>query len=73
MSFRIGSLEEILNYFNLRNSWLNSKRSAKLSHSDDNAHVFFVEKETFKFVIEIHWKTLYPFISAKFLRNFAVL
>ena len=41
MSFRMTSCEEVLNYFKLRNGWLNSKRSAKrkLSHSDENAKV----------------------------------
>ena len=55
MSFRMTSLEEILNYFKLRNCWLNSKLCAecKLSHSDENAYVFFVKKETLKFVIEL--------------------
>ena len=53
MSFRMTSFEEILNYFKLRNNWLNSKLCAKrkLLPSDENAHVFFVKKETVKFVI----------------------
>ena len=48
MSFQMTSFEEILNYFKLRNCWLNSKLSAKrkLSHSDVNTCVFFVENET---------------------------
>ena len=55
MSFRMASFEEILNYFKLRNGWLNSKLCAKpkLLHSDENACVFFVKKETSKFVIEL--------------------
>ena len=53
MSFRMTSFEEILNYFKLRNNWLNSKLCAKrkLLPSDENACVFFVKKETSKFVI----------------------
>ena len=48
MSFRITSFEEILNYFKLRNDWLNSQLCAKrkLLHSDENANVFFAKKET---------------------------
>ena len=44
-----------LNYFKLRNCWLNSKLCAKrkLSHSDKNAYVFMVKKEKLKFVIEL--------------------
>ena len=67
MSFQMTSFEEILNYFKLRNCWLNSKLCAKrkLSHSDVNTCVFFVKNETLKFVIErrnwIHWETLYPY------------
>ena len=43
-----------LNYFKLRNCWLNSKLCVKrkLSHSDVNTSVFFVKNETVKFVIE---------------------
>ena len=43
-----------LNHFKLRNCGLNSKLCAKrkLSHSDVNTCVFFVKKETLKFVIE---------------------
>ena len=54
MSFQMTSCEEIVNYFKLRNCWLNSKLFAKrkLSHSDVNACVFFVKNETLKFVIE---------------------
>ena len=54
MSFQMTSVEEILNYFKLRNCWLNSKLSAKrkLSHSDVNTCVFFVKNETLKFLIE---------------------
>ena len=54
MSFQMTSFEEILNYFKLRNCWLNSKLCAKskLSHSDVNTCVFFVENETSKFVIK---------------------
>ena len=54
MSFQMTSFEEILNYFKLRNCWLNSKLSAKckLSHFDANTCVFFVKNETLKFVIE---------------------
>ena len=41
MSFQMTSFEEILNYFKLRNCWLNSKLCAKrkLSHSDVNTCV----------------------------------
>ena len=48
------SFEEILNYFKLRNCWLNSKIYAKrkLSHFDVNTCVFIVKNETLKFVIE---------------------
>ena len=57
MNFRMTSFEEILNYFKLINSWLNSKLCAKRKslhlHSDENAYVFFVKKETLKFVIEL--------------------
>ena len=54
MSFQMTSFEEILSYFKLRNHWLNSKlcEKCKLSHSDVNTCVFFVKKETLKFVIE---------------------
>ena len=53
-SFQMTSFEEILNYFKLRNCWLDSKLYAKrkLSHSDENTCVFFVKNETLKFVIE---------------------
>ena len=69
MSFSMTSFKEILNYFNLRNSWLKSKRCAKreLLHSDENEYVFFVKKETLKFVIElwnsIDWEILYLYNS----------
>ena len=55
MNFRMTSFEEILNYFKLINGWLNSKLCAKRKslHSDENAYVFFVKKETLKFVIEL--------------------
>ena len=55
MSIRMTSFKEILNYFKLRNGWLNSKLCAKrkLLHSDENAYVFFVKKETLKLVIEL--------------------
>ena len=55
MSIRMTSFEEILNYFKLRNGWLNSKLCAKLKllHYDENAYVFFVKKETLKLVIEL--------------------
>ena len=55
MSFQMTSFEEILNYFKLRNCWLNSKLCAKrkLSHSDVNTYVFFAKTETLKFVIEL--------------------
>ena len=55
ISFRMTSFEEILNYFKLKNGWLNSKLCAKrkLSHSVKNAYVFFVKKETLKLVIEL--------------------
>ena len=44
MSCLMTSFEEILNYFKPRNCWLNSKPSKRkfnLSHSDENAYVFF--------------------------------
>ena len=46
MSFRMTSFEEILNYFKLRNRWLNSKLCAKrkLLHSDENACFFLLRK-----------------------------
>ena len=50
-NFRMTSFEEILNYFKLRNGWLNSKLCAKckLLYSNQNAYsnenVFFVKKE----------------------------
>ena len=49
------SFEEILNYFKLINGWLNSKlcTKRKLLHSDENAYVFFVKKETLKFVMDL--------------------
>ena len=49
MSFRMTSFEI------LGNNWLNSKLCAKrkLLHSDENVHVFFVKKETLKFVIKL--------------------
>ena len=49
------SFKEILSYFKLINGWLNSKLCAKRKslHSDENAYVFFVKKETLKFVIEL--------------------
>ena len=55
MNFRMTSFEEILNYFKLINGWLNSQLCAKRKslHSDENAYVFFVEKEKLKFVIEL--------------------
>ena len=55
MSLRMISFEEILNYFNRINGWLNSKLCAKrkLLHSDENAYVFFVKKDTLKSVIEL--------------------
>ena len=54
MSFQMTSFENILNYFKLRNCWLNSTLCAKrkLSHSDVNTCVFFVKNETLKFVNE---------------------
>ena len=55
MNFRKTSFKEILSYFKLINGWLNSKLCAKRKslHSDGNAYVFFVKKETLKFVIEL--------------------
>ena len=49
------SFKEILSYFKFINGWLNSKLCAKRKslHSDENAYVFFVKKETLKFVIEL--------------------
>ena len=48
MSIQMTSFVEFLNYFKLRNCWLNSKLCAKrkLSHSDVNTCVFFVKNET---------------------------
>ena len=53
MNFQKTSCKEILSYFKLINGWLNSKLCAKRNslYSDKNAYVFFVKKETFKFVI----------------------
>ena len=45
--------EEILNYFKLRNCWLNSKLYAKRNKYIINAYVFFVEKVTLEFVIDL--------------------
>ena len=47
MSFQMTSFEEILNYFKVRNCWLNSKLCAKrkLSHSDVNTCVFFLKND----------------------------
>ena len=44
-----------LSYFKLIKGWLNSKLCAKRKslHSDENAYVFFVKKETLKYVIEL--------------------
>ena len=55
MNFRMISFEEILNYFELINGWLNSKLCAKRKslHSGENAYVFFVKEETLKFVIKL--------------------
>ena len=55
MNVRKTSFKEILSYSKLINGWLNSKRCAKRKslHSDENAYVFFVKKETLKFVIEL--------------------
>ena len=49
------SFKEILSYFKLINGWLNSKLCAKRKslHSDENAYVSFVKKQTLKFVIEL--------------------
>ena len=54
MRFQMTSFEEILNYFKLRNCWLNSKLCAKrkLSYSDVYTCVFFVKNETLKFMNE---------------------
>ena len=51
VSFRMTSFEEILNYFKLRNGWLNS--TLCIEHSDENAYVFFVKKDALKLVIEL--------------------
>ena len=58
MNVRKTSCKEILSYFKLINGWLNSKLCAKRKslHSDENAYVFFVKKETLKFVIELREK-----------------
>ena len=66
MSFRMTSFEEILSYFKLSNGWLISKLCAKrqLLHSDENEYVFFVKKETLKFVplyFFHRWTFLLPF------------
>ena len=55
MNVRKTSFTEILSYFKLINGWLNSKLCAKRKslHSDENAYVFVVKKETLKFVIEL--------------------
>ena len=54
MNVRKTSFKEILSYFKLINGWLNSKRAKRKSlHSDENAYVFFVKKETLKFAIEL--------------------
>ena len=55
MNFRKTSFKEIWSYFKLINGWLNSKLCAKRKslHFDENAYVFFVKKETLKFVIEL--------------------
>ena len=55
MNFRKTSCKETSSYFKLINGWLNSKLCAKRNslHSDENAYVFFVKKETLKFVIEL--------------------
>ena len=55
MNFRKTSFKEILSDFKLINGWLNFKLCAKRKslHSDENAYVFFVKKETLKFVIEL--------------------
>ena len=55
MNVRKTSFTEILSYFKLINDWLNFKLCAKRKslHSDENAYVFFVKKETLKFVIEL--------------------
>ena len=55
MNFRKTSFKEILSHFKLINGWLNSTLCAKRKslHSDENAYVFFVKKETLKFVIEL--------------------
>ena len=55
MKVRKTSFKEILSYFKLINGWSNSKLCAKRKslHSDENAYVFFVKKETLKFVIEL--------------------
>ena len=55
MNVRKTSFKEIFSYFKLINGWMNSKLCAKRKslHSDENAYVFFVKKETLKFVIEL--------------------
>ena len=55
MNVRKTSVTEIWSYFKPINGWLNSKLCAKRKslHSDENAYVFFVKKETLKFVIEL--------------------
>ena len=55
MKVRKTSFKEILSYFKLINGWLNFKLCAKRKslNSDENAYVFFVKKETLKFLIEL--------------------
>ena len=55
MNFRKTPFKEILSDFKLINDWLNSKLCAKRKslNSDENAYVFFLKKETLKFVIEL--------------------
>ena len=55
MNVQKTSFKEIFSYFKLINGWMNSKLCAKRKslHSDENAYVFFVKKETLKFVIEL--------------------
>ena len=71
------SLEKILNYFKLRNCWLNSKLCAerKLLHSDVNTCVFFVKNETLKFEIERSTKlgSLGNFVPLYFSLRFTFL
>ena len=75
MCFQMTSFEEILNYFKLRNCWLNSKLCAKrkLSHSDVNTCIFFVKNEKIKFVRATKLDSLGNFVALHFSLSFTFL